>query len=346
MRWAAVCLVALLAPWAAAQRSPFTGLQVPPVADDGSYRLVFSGHFHGASNNRSGYPAATLLANIDTLNALAPHALLSTGDLFLNVAADSSRYRRSLFSRLHLPLFNAVGNHDVEDGHYAQRYGPLYGAVELGADRVLWLDTESDNGSIKGDQLRFMRESIAAFAGRRLFLVSHRPVWAEDDPVYSELFAGNTRSMLATNYRSEVLPLLEDLAQRAEVIWVSGSMAGLAPESIFFQRHAPGILFVQSAIRDLPRDAVLVVDAKPDTLLWSTLSLTGRPVPAVETLDADFWRSRMRKKEPFNVRLLPYLARKAVERAEFWYGVVATLIFGGALSWGLRKFRTLRSSRP
>ncbi len=81
------------------------------------------------------------------------------------MAADSSRYRRSLFSRLHLPLFNAVGNHDVEDGHYAQRYGPLYGAVELGADRVLWLDTETDNGSIKGDQLLFLKESIAAFAG-------------------------------------------------------------------------------------------------------------------------------------------------------------------------------------
>lgn len=346
MRWTAACLFLLCGPWALAQRSPFTGMPVPPVADDGSYRLLFSGHFHGASNNRSGFPAATLLANIDTLNALAPHALLSTGDLFLNVAADSGRYRRALFNRLRMPLFNAVGNHDVEDGHYMARYGPLYGAVELGADRVIWLDTETDNGSIKGDQLRFLREAANRFAGKHFFIVSHRPVWAEDEPAYSELFAGNTRSMLATNFRGEVLPLLQELAQRAEVIWVSGSMAGMAPESIFFQRHAPGILYVQSAIRDLPRDAVLVVDARPDTLMWSTVSLTGREVPAVETLDADFWRSRMRKKEPFNVRLLPYLMRKAVERAEFWFGVATTLILGGAFAWVLRRTRTSRSTRP
>ena len=114
MRTVIIVSLVLLALFPAhAQRSPFTDAEVRPPDSTGHYRLVISGHFHGSSGNRSGYPAATLLANLDTIAALAPNVLLSTGDLFLDAEADLPRYRKALFQRLPVPLFNAPGNHDA-----------------------------------------------------------------------------------------------------------------------------------------------------------------------------------------------------------------------------------------
>ncbi|MBL0043492.1 MAG: metallophosphoesterase [Flavobacteriales bacterium] len=114
---------------ALAQRSPFNGLEVLPADSTGHYRILIGGHFHGESTNRSGYPAATLLANLDTINKLGANLFLSTGDLFMDPVKDMPRYQRALFSKLKMPLFNAPGNHDLEvsnSGAYSDRLYALF----------------------------------------------------------------------------------------------------------------------------------------------------------------------------------------------------------------------------
>jgi hypothetical protein len=308
------------------QVSPFNGIAVPPPDSTGHYRLIFGGHFHGASSNQSGFPAATLLANLDTINALRAHALLSTGDLFLHPAKDLSRYQRALFDRLRVPLFNAPGNHDVEDGSYAMRFGPTHGGIDLGGDRVVLLDTERDNGNIRGEQLDLLKELGARVAGSRAFIVSHRPLWAEGDARYGKLFAGNTRSLLPTNYAREVQPLLEQAAALGPVYWIAGSMAGRAPSSIFFQRHAENLYYLQCALRDVPRDALLVADVYPDSIRWWGLSLTGVELRAPEDCDADWWRANLRTEPAFRWRMLPLHIRRVVTHHAFWWGVGVSLL--------------------
>jgi hypothetical protein len=326
MRRITLLLSCLMVCAVSAQRSPFTGHD--PIRPDstGSYRLLFGGHFHGASSSRSGYPAATLLASLDTINALKANALFSTGDLFLDANADRERYARSLFTKLDLALFNAPGNHDVEGSSYARSFGPTYGSVSFGEDLVVWLDTERDNGDIVGDQLVFLRKAVQDFSGRFLFVVSHRPLWAEGDPVYSDLFAGNTRSLLPSNFRKEVLPLLRQVAGSASVHWISGSMAGKAPSSIFFQQHEPNITYVQCAIRDLPRDAILMADIRGDSIRWAGISLTGRKLGPVEGMDAEWWRRSISKREGPNLRLIPLRITEMLTAPAFWSGVLAMVL--------------------
>jgi hypothetical protein len=309
-----------------AQPSPFNGLEPLPADSAGRYRIVIGGHFHGASNNTSGFPAASLLANLDTINALGARLLLSTGDLFLDADGDLERFRSALFSRLHMPLYNAPGNHDVEGSAYLEHFGPTHGTIDLGPDRVILLDTERHNGNLRDEQLALLEKQVDAGV-RHLFIVSHRPVWSEDDPVYSPLFKGNTRSILPANYRKDVLPVLERIAAHSQVYWLSGSMSGRAPYSIFFQPHAPGITFIQSAIRDVPRDAVLIADVGEEGIQWWPLSLTGHPHPPVDQLGATQWADGMRSgREAFNWRLLPYLVRLTVTHRAFWWGAGAMLL--------------------
>lgn len=326
MRRSAWHLLLLLAPALAwAQVSPFNGLLIPEVDSTGSYRLLIGGHFHGSSANRSGFPAASLLANLDTINGLGAHVLLSTGDLYLNADADAGRYQRTLFARLRMPLFNAPGNHDVEGSYYLRHYAPTHTLLTLGRDRVLMLDTERDNGSIRGEQLDLLKAQVEEQEGR-LFIVSHRPIWAEEDAVYSPLFKGNTRSILPTNFKRDVLPLLEAIAAKRPVYWIAGSMAGRAPASIFHQPHAPNITYIQCALRDEPRDAMLIAELSPDTVRWSALSLTGRPMQGVETYDAAWWAANMTLPPAFNWRLLPYEIKLVVTHRAFWWGLGAGLL--------------------
>lgn len=329
---ALICALGLVsAAWA--QQSPFNGLRVPPADSTGHFRILIGGHFHGESTNRSGYPASTLLANLDTINSLGAHLFLSTGDLYMDARKDSARYANALFSRLKAPFFNAPGNHDLGQGssfdplEFDLPFDPGRTSDTVFYDRIFLLNTETDDGSLKGDQLGRLRALSGAIGLRNLFVVTHRPIWAEEDLRYKGLFKDNTRSLTGTNFQKEVYPILLDIAEHAEVYWISGSLGGQAPSSIFFQRHAPNIAYIQCAIRDEPRDALLIADVYPDTVQWSALSLTGQALEAPETYDAAWWRMRVGEKAPFQWRLLPYLVKKTATRPEFWWGAAfATLL--------------------
>lgn len=311
-----------------AQRSPFNGLEVLPADSTGHYRILIGGHFHGESTNRSGYPAATLLANLDTINSLGANLFLSTGDLFMDPVKDLPRYQRSLFSKLKMPFFNAPGNHDLS-ARAGNGADELQEIVTWQADRVLLLNTEREDGTLSSgvlDRLASLLEAEDLYIPRHLFIISHRPIWAEDDPRYSPLFKDNTRSLTGTNFKKDVYPLLERIAKHAHVYWISGSLGGGAPSSIFFQPHAPNITFIQCAIRDVPRDALLIADVHPDTVKWSAISLTGQKLRSPETYDAAWWRSKRGKEEGFNWRLLPYLIKATVLHQAFWWGAGLMLL--------------------
>jgi hypothetical protein len=311
-----------------AQPSPYNGLPLVPPDSAGHYRLIISGHFHGASSNASGYPAATLLAQLDRINGLRANALLSTGDLFLNPDRDSARFAASLFQRLEVPLYNAPGNHDREGSAFGDVPFPF--VLQMGRDRIILLDTERDNSDILGDQLKALEVAAEdAEAGElgRVFIITHRPVWAEADPIYGPLFKGNTRSLTGCNYQRDVWPLVQRMAAGSFVVWASGSMAGGAPASVFFQPHAKNVTYIQSAIRDELRDALLVADVGPTSITWSLVSLTGQRTAPVERHSAAWWKEQRSKGgKGFNWRLLPYLVTSVVTHRAFAWGAGVMLV--------------------
>lgn len=320
LRFAACGLWLLFAGVVWAQRSPFNGLEVLPADSTGHYRILIGGHFHGESTNRSGYPASTLLANLDNLNRLGAHLFLSTGDLFMDPVNDGPRYQRSFFGKLNMPLFNAPGNHDTAKGSTSSE--PV---DRVGCDlAVLTFNTEVAEGTFSATDLERLRAVTPC--ARSLFIVSHRPIWAEDDPQYSGLFKNNTRSVTGTNFRKDVYPILERIAEHTHVYWISGSMGGSAPSSIFFQEHAKNITYIQCAIRDEPRDALLIADVYPDSVRWSALSLTGQKLMTPEEYDAAWWADRLGKSGDINWRLLPYLVKSTVLHKAFWWGILVALL--------------------
>lgn len=302
--------------------SPFNKLSVSDTSVN--YSFIVSGHFHGASTNTSTYPASTLLANIDTLNKLKPFFLVSLGDLFLDVNNTYiEHYQKSLFNKLQMPLFNAVGNHDLSNGNmYETIYPKTFFEFKKNTELFIVLNTELNDGSIKGEQFELLKNSINKAKKENLkniFIFSHRPVWAEGSPKYSKLFNGNTHSQFGSpNFEKEIHPLLE--ASTIPVYWISGSMAD-APASFFYDKDKnSSVTFIQTAIRDLPRDAMLQVNVADGKILLKGISLTGQVLEPIENYNIEYWNRTIPVEQKFNFRLLPYLIIQMLKHYYFWIG--------------------------
>ena len=307
--------------------SPIT--KQPVVIPDSlpTYKFLVSGHWYGASTSRSGFPASTVLGNVEKFNATGASFFLLTGDIFQNAKSDQARYTSALYDRLRIPLFNAVGNHDLDGGYYTGLFGSTSMQMEFYGDRYIILDTERDDSSIKGDQLAMLETAAAdAEAGklRYIFITSHRPIWAEAGN-YADLFPNNTRSVAGCNYDSEVLPLIRRMMKHAEVFWVAGSMGGTAVSSILFETPEPKLHYVMSSIRDEARDAVLLAEVGPDSVRWEAIGLTGKWVGPVHEYNAAWWRANAGRPTGFEWKLLPYYFKSTVLHRAFWIGAGSTL---------------------
>jgi hypothetical protein len=309
--------------------SPFNKLSFNDTVKD--YSFIVSGHFHGASTNSSTFPASSLLANIDTLNALDPLFLMSLGDMFQDVNQDYlNQYQKSLFDRLKMPLYNAVGNHDLFNGNmYEKVYGKTFYCFSHSTELFIILDTELDDGNIKNEQLEMLKGALdKAKLGslKNIFIFSHRPIWAEDNTKYSQVFKENTRSQFGKpNFEKEVLPLLEKSA--LSIFWISGSMGGGAASFFYDKKENSKITYMQTAIRDLPRDAVLQVFIKQGEVAFKGISFTGQTLEPIENYNLNYWTKNSAPETSFNYRLLPYLTIQLLKHVYFWIGVVSCFFF-------------------
>jgi len=301
------------------QQSPFNKLSVQ-VQDSSNFSFVVSGHFHGSSTNKSGFPASSLLANLDTLNLSSASFVVCLGDLFMDVKNNIPNYKKSLFTKLNKPLFNVVGNHDLSGNVYQENFGETFFSFSIGENSLVFLDTEKDNGDIKNDQLDLLKNALESNA-KNVFVFSHRTIWAEEDEIFSELFKDNTRSQFGNNFQKEILPILEK--SKAYIYWFSGSMGGNAKASFFYHPKSEKITYITTAIRDLPRDAALNVDIKNNEVLFRTQSITNSEVIELEKYNLDYWKTE--KTEKFNYRLLPMYAKQMLLHKYFWIGIFFAL---------------------
>lgn len=319
--------------------SPFNQQEI--INDStGNYSFIVSGHFHGSGNNRTGYPTNTLLANLNWINSSDNSMLISLGDLFLDVSNDIPQYKKSLFSQLKLPMFNAVGNHDLTGSIYQDNFGETFYYWQINNDIHVVLDTELDDGSLKDEQKK-MLENVNTLTKSgsisNVFIYSHRTIWAKTYTELDLLFQDNTQAILGNNFESEVLPLLKEIKLNSNVFWFSGSL-GSAPASFFQFKDKNDIQYIATAIRGLPRDAVLIVNVnKKGNVSFETKSFTNQKLMPFENYNVNFWNENVGKKEPFNFRLIPFYIKQNLLNHSFWYGFTIMLMISLIFYWRKRK---------
>jgi len=297
------------------------------VKNSTNYSFIVSGHFYGNKNNLTGYPTNTLLANLDWVNNSKTVMLICLGDLFMDVKNDIPKYKTSLFNKLNIPLFNAVGNHDISSDIYQTNFGATFYSFKINNDIHLFLDTELNDGSIKNKQIELLKsvKNQAKSNIDNVFIYSHRTIWARNYPQLNNLFTSNTQSKFGNNFKSDILPIIEQINKTTKVTWLSGSL-GEAPSSVFNFKSKSGINYVATAIRGLKRDAVLIINSNKGKLSFGLKSFTNQKLNKFETYNTQYWNSNIGKAQPFNFRLLPLYVKQVVFGYHFWFGILTGII--------------------
>ena len=84
---------------------------------------------------------------------------------------------------------------------------------------------------------------------------------------------------------------------------------------------------MQTAIRDVPRDAALLVNVNNGAVTFNGISFTGQKLEPVETYNIGYWSNTIAPEQKFNYRMLPYLTMQMLVHPYFWIGLGSGFLF-------------------
>lgn len=196
-------------------------------ADDIVYSFFVAGHTYGSpgKNNYGLHPPfEKKISFIKNTTGMSFGVL--TGDIVKeSTAKDWDEVDRTL-DRLDIPVYFAVGNHDIKDRDlYEKRYGKTYFSFNYGNDLFIVLDPNLDYWNISGQQMEFLRNTLkGADIFNRVFVFFHQVLWWELDNEYKDIMINSTEGRAnKINFFSNVEPLFRRL--KNEIYMFAGDVA-------------------------------------------------------------------------------------------------------------------------
>ena len=272
-----------------------------------SYRFYLAGHLYGDPRNRDSlFPASTFIAYINRINSDNAQFFVSLGDNYrMTKEIYLTNFKKSVAEKLKIPMFNAVGNHDVTNREvYEKEFGKTYYCFRYNMGLFIFLDSELNAGNIVGDQLDFFvtttQEAIKDQEIRHVFIFSHKLIWGVGDPKYQVIMKNvNSGSGYTSNdnFRKDVQPVLVNLSKYKSTYWISGDVG--CSWSIPFFSHKDlltNITYIATGIGDTKED--MIVRSNVDSsghIKFNLVSLTEKPVAKVENYGLDYWENRKKQ---------------------------------------------------
>lgn len=286
--------------------SPFNGLILDANKENKKFSFLLIGHAYGAPQNRSIYPAVSLLSNINLFNKNKVDFMVLLGDIIQHSNEfEIEALKSSFLLKLDFPVFNAPGNHDLANRQlYTQYFGPTFYSFQYASSFFIFLDSEIDDGKIKNDQMEFLMGNIRYCRKskqiKNIFIFAHRLLWAIKNPPYSDIlpFLNSKESypLSATTISDTILPKLKSLSDK-NVYFVSGDIGCQWSLPIFYEKDQDSnITYLATGIGDTERDAVLKVDVKESSeVTFTPISLKRKKLHPIEYYNIQYWKHYFNK---------------------------------------------------
>jgi|GEM_PF-961673 len=183
---------------------------------------------HMTDVHLDGDSLATLNQAVAEIQGISPAFVVATGD-FVNVGdkltiseAQANQWFgafKTAVSGLDMPVYSALGNHDLADitqetgpgaqtgsskNAFRRSFGPTYHSFDWGDYHCLVLDPNELNGAqhvyrITGAQLQWLQQDLSHRAGIPLLVFFHEPTtsWASQSEVLNLLLSGRSASQVS-----------------------------------------------------------------------------------------------------------------------------------------------------
>lgn len=239
----------------------------------GEYAFLAAGHIYGRPGEEHPHPASTFVEMVPSINAMNLDMLFLLGDIVPNPSmAYLEELESSVLDRLEMPVFNAVGNHDVRDrAFYERRYGPTYYTFQHGPAAFIILDTEIDPGRITLSQKAFFEQAVEAALldpqVKTVFVMMHKVLFIPAETVKALFESGvaaaapNAKEDYGdSNFDLIIKEILVPAARQKPVYLVAGDVGAWGGNfSPYYQKH-PDV--------DLTMLAAGFGDTEQDAAVW------------------------------------------------------------------------------
>ena len=258
--------------------SPLNGNKLSPEKTGNTYSFLFAGHTYGSPNGgkASLYPAASLLANLDRINYLDPAFFIFVGDIvFQSDSARIKNFLKSVTDKMPFPVFNAIGNHDVDPDRllFEQYFGKTYYHFSLGSELYLVLDSELHIPGINGEQLDFLLKHLSETGNgiKNIFVFAHRRIWFRSAMHYDDV--------KDDPFHTAITPVLKEAAKSKSIYWIAGDWRF---PLLYVQDSETGVHYLSTALNDAENDMMIHVQIDNGNVELKPLSLTGKKTMQLE----------------------------------------------------------------
>jgi len=280
--------------------APLNGQLLKQRGDRDPFRFIITGHLYG-DPAKSSMPADTLRSAASGLSRRDADFMIACGDTFRTATETCFDQTVDALQALQMPVFNAVGNHDVNPrAGYHARFGSTYGAFVHGGCAFILLDSEATAWEIADQQLAFLQRALQTAAGRAdiraVFCFAHKLVFAHQQRYFEVLLGSNALDGLRgpNRFAIDILPALTQVAESKPVFWCGGDVGLAHTLATFYDRdEVSGVQFLATGLGDSARDAVVEVEIADDQVLLALIPLTDRPADRLEDCGVNAWASRI-----------------------------------------------------
>jgi len=263
-----------------------------------AHSFIIGGHLYGDNVNQLGvYPAATLIGNIDRINATNAEFFISLGD---NIRESNelqlNNFYDSFTSKLDFPFFSVLGNHDVygiPELFLELLQSPYYSFIYKGSSYI-FIDAITNDGRIEGEQLAWLNKVIKLISRssdvKNIFVFSHKPIWYDQ---IKEMGAFDDRYYHAFNFSNDIMPKLLEL--KKEIYLISddfgGTVNGQQANLFYHQDSKNNIFYISTGIGNNLYDSLVIINVGDDkNVTVNEFSLTEKNPTSIKNFDIGYYK--------------------------------------------------------
>lgn len=162
---------------------------------------------------------------------------------------------------LGLPVYFAVGNHDMENRPlFESRYGITYFDFIYNNDLFIILDPNIDGWSITGAQLLFLQNSVSNnyLATENVFVFFHQILWIENNNQFNYITWNSSAGRVnPVNFWSTVIPIFDSIPN--DVYMFAGDLGASWSTDVSFDQFN-NIKLIASGMGDQNGENIIVVN--------------------------------------------------------------------------------------
>ena len=263
--------------------------------------FLVAGHIYGRPGENKPHPAQSLVTHLPELIDLKPDFLVLLGDIVWKPSDTNFDLVEDLIlDQFDVPVFNAVGNHDVTKREiYSSRYGDTIFAFLYKNQLFIILDTTLKYAEVTSDQYDFILEMVEEHDDniQAVHIFMHHVLFLDQTQIHNKSLLkpnegdGNSEEFL-TFINEQLIPITELLPVYIYAGDVGAIQGGnLSP---FYEQHPDHpVFFLATGLGDYPEDSVLFVQELDNSQISITpISLGDQTMQEIEDYNFSNWLKR------------------------------------------------------